>query len=128
MSDEPRHIALERQLAAEGWERKPEWDDALGHGWCGPQQIRKLVPCDPSWRHYDSGCDQVEMAMAQARGETWASTLRERDELRALVAELDGIVAAAERNGWLYTRNTSHPVGVRTAIARHKARKERDDG
>ena len=91
MSDEPRHVALERQLAAEGWERIPEDDTAPGSP-LAPERawehehpdIWVSVPIDPEHEWYDANCDEVLVAMARARGETWASTLREVERLRAI--------------------------------------------
>lgn len=96
MSDEPRHIAIERQLAAEGWVREEEGDPhpkASGPPWRAwvrrddAAQVTMLVdvPLRPDFVDYGRRCDEVVIAMARARGETWASTLRERDELRRKV-------------------------------------------
>ena len=91
MSDEPRHVALERQLAAEGWKRCPEDDTAPGSP-LAPERawehehpdIWVSVPIDPEHEWYDANCDEVLVAMARASGETWASTLREVERLRAI--------------------------------------------
>lgn len=147
MTDEPRHVALERRLAAEGWERR-------GHRWMPSGLGEKIMllwekrndrPGSRGWLQahvpyhagpsYDAECDQVLVDIASARGETWASTLRERDELRALVAELDELVATLNPLDDV-DPEARYPAEVhrwndfaRQAIQRHRARQEgQDDG
>jgi len=131
MSDEPRHVALERQLAAEGWKRCPEDDTAPGSP-LAPERawehehpdIWVSVPIDPEHEWYDADCDEVLVAMARARGETWASTLREVERLRETLADAvrtisEAEVALAQSATW-----DKRLDEVQLAIARHRARQD----
>lgn len=83
---EPRHIAIERRLRAEGWEVRSKPDPYLTLWKCGEHIAR--VPTYPADLTYDLDCDAAEMAVEHAAGRNWHDALREADRLRTEIARL----------------------------------------
>lgn len=127
MKDEPRHVALERQLEADGWERD-EGDSYQGATlWHLRRTNATWVPQDPHGLgfDYESMCDEVLVVMARARGETWADALREveRLEVEWALEQADALLARISEGGSAHGDIDSRSI-LDAAIERHRARQD----
>lgn len=129
MPDQPRHIALERRLESEGWERDPSGDTGNTRAWRRPAgradrcRLPVDVPLRPDFRDYDRRCNDVELAIERAAGRTWHALREVERERRRREAAVEDAGVAWEECARL-TRERDRILAERNAVA--QAAEERD--